>query len=169
MKQQTCCITGHRPNKLPFGYDEGHQDCVRLKLKLAAKIEEMRGKGVTAFYTGLEEGVGIWGAEIVLDLKRAYPKEDIRLTVVIAYEGQQNRMGQAYRGRYHDILSAADVRAILHTDYKKNCMHACARYMVDASSHMIAVFDRVKGREKYTIDYARKMGLDVAVINPGEP
>jgi uncharacterized phage-like protein YoqJ len=75
MKQNTCCFTGHKPNKFSFQNDEEHYDCIKLKIKLAAEIETMRKKGLTTFVTGLAQGVDIWGAEIVLDLKRSYPNE----------------------------------------------------------------------------------------------
>ena len=166
MRQKTCCFTGHRPGKLPFGYDEGHEDCIHLKLKLAAEIEEMRQKGVTTFITGMAQGVDIWCAEIVLDLKRAYPDEEIRLVAVIPYEGQAKRWRQTDQIRYRHILAAADEKVILHANYNNGCMLEGNRYMVNASTHLIAVFGGDKGGTKYTLNYARKKGLDIVVIDP---
>ena len=33
-REQTCCFTGHRPEKLPWRYDESDPRCVELKLSL---------------------------------------------------------------------------------------------------------------------------------------
>jgi len=37
-KQKTRCFTGHRPDKLPFGYDEESPDCLRLKVSLIGEM-----------------------------------------------------------------------------------------------------------------------------------
>ncbi len=166
MKQNTCCFTGHRPNKLPFGCDEACMDCVRLRIRLAVEIEEMRQKGVTTFLTGMAQGVDIWGAEIVLDLKRAYADKPIYLVAVIPYKGQADRWTRTYRDRYDHILAAADDMVMLRPHYATGCLYERSRYMVDNAGHMIAVFDGKPGETKYTVDCARKKGLDVVIINP---
>lgn len=55
-RSRTCCFTGHRPHKLPFGYDEEHEDCLLLKMKLVVEIETMRKNGVTNFVSGMDVG-----------------------------------------------------------------------------------------------------------------
>ena len=39
-KPVTCCFTGHRPNKLPWGGDEEDQRCLTLKKAIADAVEE---------------------------------------------------------------------------------------------------------------------------------
>ena len=169
MKQTTCCLTGHRPHRFYFGYDETQQDCVRLKLKLAVEIEKMRKKGVTTFLSGMAQGADIWGAEIIIDLKRAYPGELIRLIAVIPYEGQANRWSTADRERYFHILAEADENILLQSHYTRACMHKRNRYMVDASAYMIAVYSGSPGGAQYTLNYAIKKSLDIVIINPSYP
>lgn len=41
-KEKTCCFSGHRPNKLPWGYNEISDDCVDMIVKLGVEIEQMR-------------------------------------------------------------------------------------------------------------------------------
>lgn len=166
MNRKTCCLTGHRPDKLSFGYDESHEDCARLKLKLAVEIEEMRKKGVTAFLTGMARGAETWGAETVLDLRRAYPDALIRLIAVIPYKRQANYWPAKDRARYQRVLRMADETVVLREDYSRRCMYERDRYMVEASGHMIAVFNGMRGGIRYTLDYAQTKGLDIAVINP---
>ena len=38
-KKITCCFTGHRPEKLPWGSDESSPDCGLLKERLAQTLE----------------------------------------------------------------------------------------------------------------------------------
>ncbi len=146
-KKNTCCFTGHRPQKLPWGYDEEWEDCVKLKLKLACEIEAMRKKGVTTFITGMAIGVDMWAAEIVLDLKSAYPQD---------------------RERYFDILAQADQEVIFQEHCTKSCMHERNRFMVDNSAYMIAVFNGDKGGTANTLHYAESKGLNIVIINPND-
>jgi uncharacterized phage-like protein YoqJ len=165
-KQKTCCFSGHRPGKLSFGYDEGHPACLRLKVSLIGEIDKRREEGVTTFLTGMAQGIDMIAAGIMLDLKRAYPAENIRLIAIVPYEGQADRWTAECRERYFTILSKADKVIILQKRYTDTCIQERNRYLVDASSHLIAVLSGIKGGTKYTVDYAIKKGLDVVVINP---
>ena len=165
-KKNTCCFTGHRPLKFPWGYDEEWADCVKLKLKLACEIEAMRQKGVTNFISGMAIGVDMWAAEIVLDLKRAYPQDTIELIAAIPFEGQANKWSVEYRDRYFDILAQADQEFIFQEHYTKSCMHERNRFMVDNSAYMIAVFNGEKGGTANTLHYAESKGLNIVIINP---
>lgn len=167
-KKNTCCFTGHRPQKLPWGYDEEWEDCVKLKLKLACEIEAMRKKGVTTFISGMAIGVDMWAAEIVLDLKSAYPQDTIKLIAAIPYEGQANKWSVEYRERYFDILAQADQEVIMQEHYTKSCMHDRNRFIVDNSAYMIAVFNGDKGGTANTLHYAESKGLNIVIINPND-
>ena len=37
-RQESCCFTGHRPAKLPWGYNERDPRCVRLKERIADAV-----------------------------------------------------------------------------------------------------------------------------------
>ena len=166
LKEYNCSFTGYRPTKLHYGYDEEHPDCLQLKVKLAVEIEQMRKKGVTTFLSGMAQGTDIWCMEILLDLKRAYPDEVIRLIAVLPHEGQANRWSEEYRERYFQILAQADDVVTLQVHYTKDCMFKHNRYLVDSSAHLIAVYNGEKGGTQYTVDYATKKGLDIVTINP---
>jgi uncharacterized phage-like protein YoqJ len=165
-KQNTCCFTGHRPQKLSFGYGEGHPDCRRLKVRLIGEIDRMRKNGVTAFMTGMAQGVDLIAAELVLDLRRAYPEDCIRLVAVLPYEGQADRWNEQYRERYFTVLSEADDVIPLQKRYTGDCMQKRNRYLVDAAAHLIAVCAGIKGGTKDAVDYAVHKGLEVVIINP---
>lgn len=167
-ENNSCCFTGHRPEKLPWGHDEESEDCILLKLKLTVQIEEMRRRGVTTFYTGMAQGVDMFAAEAVLLLKQAYPDEEIRLIAVIPHEGQANRWSVDYRERYFNILADVDDDVCLHTHYTRGCMHERNRYMVERCSHLIAVFNGEAGGTRNTVEYARKKGLEIVTINPND-
>jgi len=126
----------------------------------------MRKKGVTTFLSGMAHGVDIWCMEILLDLQRAYPGEEIRMVAILPYEGQANRWSEKYRERYFNILAQCDDVVTLQTRYTKDCMHKRNRYLVDSSAHMIAVYNGGKGGTQYTVDYAIKKKRNIVTINP---
>jgi uncharacterized phage-like protein YoqJ len=104
MKNNTCCFTGHRPFKLPWGFEEDHPDCVRLKLMLSMEIESRIAGGCDTFLCGMCWGADIWCAEIVLNLRRAFPEKDVRLTAVLVHEEQHAGWTKDYQERYFNII-----------------------------------------------------------------
>ena len=65
-----CAFTGHRPQNLPFRFDETDERCLRLKVELRKLIVQMiEQKNVTHFISGMALGIDTYAAEMVLDLK----------------------------------------------------------------------------------------------------
>ncbi len=38
-REKSCCFTGHRPEKLPWGFDETDSRCLALKRRIAGAVE----------------------------------------------------------------------------------------------------------------------------------
>lgn len=73
MKTVSCAFTGHRPQILPFGFNETDSRCIALKRALHDQIINLiETNGVTHFISGMAIGVDMFAAEIVLDLKSIY-------------------------------------------------------------------------------------------------
>ena len=72
--RKTCAFTGHRPKKLPWGYNETDVRCVALKVALERQIRSLVQEGVMDFLSGMAEGVDLLAAEIVLHLRSEYPR-----------------------------------------------------------------------------------------------
>ena len=62
-----CCFTGHRPQKLPWGFDEDDPRCSELKRRIKAAIRLAVSHGKTMFLTGMAMGSDVWCAEAVLE------------------------------------------------------------------------------------------------------
>ena len=61
-----CAFTGHRPNKLPWRYNEKAPGCVALKRTLGEQIAALTDNGYTHFLSGMALGVDCWCSQIVL-------------------------------------------------------------------------------------------------------
>ena len=163
--KKVCCFTGHRPQSLPFGFNEQDERCVKLKRLLREEIgRQITEEGVTHFISGMAIGVDMYAAEIVLDLKAKYPH--ITLESAIPCETQAVKWPSALRERYYLIASKCDKETTIQRHYTADCMHKRNRYMVDQADFIIAVWDgRPSGTGK-TVQYAQRQGKPVTIINP---
>lgn len=127
MKDRSCCFTEHRPNSLPFGYNEHEESCVKLKAILTDTIEkQITENGVTHFISGMAMGVDTFAAEAVLKLKEKYPQ--ITLECAIPCETQAAKWSENWRERYYGIIARSDRETMLQTHYTANCMMKRNRY-----------------------------------------
>ena len=68
-KERTCCFTGHRPDKLPWGEREEDPRCLRLKERLVQAVEDAYISGCRHFICGMARGCDLYFAETVLALR----------------------------------------------------------------------------------------------------
>ena len=141
----TCCFTGHRPNSLPFGYDEQNPQCIRMRFLIWNLLNKLiTEKGVTHFISGMALGIDQICAEVVLELKARHP--EITLECAFPCETQAETMLQHH--------------------YDKDCMQKRNRYMVDSSDIIIAVWNGKPSGTGNTIRYAQEQEKTVIVIDP---
>ena len=137
---KTCAFTGHRPQSLPFGFDESDKRCTSLKSVMRDQIVALiENEGVTHFITGMALGVDMYAAEIVLDLKSKYPH--ITLESAIPCETQAIKWSVASRERYYNIAAKCDKETMLQREYTSDCMDKRNRYMVDHADYILAVWN----------------------------
>ncbi len=165
-KNQTACFTGHRPQKLPWGFNENDVDC--LAMKEIAKIEIQNAiinYGITHFISGMAIGFDMIAAELVLELKKDYPF--ITLECAIPCKEQDKLWRKQQKQRYKNILSQADkVTYVSDRPYFDGCMQKRNKYMIDNSSVLIALFNGETGGTKQTVDYAKETNLTILTIKP---
>lgn len=163
---KTCCFTGHRPQSLPFGFNESDPRCGLLKEQLRVTVlEKIRRDNVTHFMSGLALGVDTFAAEIVLEVIRENPV--ITLEGVIPCLDQPVRWYRNQKLRYCGILERCTKITVLQERYTYDCMHRRNRYMVDNSDFVIAVWNGRTGGTGKTVRYAELKNVPVTVINTG--
>ncbi|MDR1928053.1 MAG: DUF1273 domain-containing protein [Oscillospiraceae bacterium] len=164
-RKDTCCVTGSRPQKLPFGFDEAHPDCAALKKRLREELEKSIKSGYAHFLSGCALGVDQWALELLLDLKKCYPH--IKIEAVIPCENQDLKWNLAKKERYRSLLVRCDIKTMLQSAYSPDCMRKRNQYMVDRSALVIAVWNMQSGGTKQTVAYAKKSGKAVVLIPAG--
>ncbi len=164
LKTQTLCFTGHRNQKLPWGFNEKDNRCIEMCKTAKAKIEKAVLEGYVYFISGMALGFDMICSEIVLKLKQKYPH--IKLVCAIPCKNQDKLWSKEYKKRYKRILSKADIIRYISKEYTKTCMLERNDYLLKNSSKVIALFNGLAGGTKYTIFKAEEMGLIVDVIKP---
>ncbi len=157
-KEKTCCFTGHRPDKLPWGEDEADPRCLRLKRAVARAVEDAYVSGIRHFISGMARGVDLYCAETVLELREAEP--DILLECARPCETQADGWPAAERERYNTILERCNYETLVQHSYDRFCMIRRNRYM------LISVYNgEPKGGTFQTLAYAMKKGLTIHTID----
>ena len=161
----TCCFTGHRPDKLPWGTDEGDPRCRDLKRRLGEALEEAYGAGYRHFICGMARGSDLYFAQAVLQQRARRP--DVTLEGARPCESQANNWPEEERRRYEEILDQCNYETLVQYHYDRGCMARRNRYMVDHSARIVAVYNGVpRGGTAQTLLYALRQGLETQILPP---
>ncbi len=163
-RDNTCCFTGHRPEKLPWRYNEDDLRCKALKIKIYNTAKELVEFGICHFICGMALGCDTYFCEAILSLREKHPH--ITLEAAIPCEVQAERWSEYDRNRYFKIIGECDYETMVQKEYTRDCMIKRNKYMVDNSSVVIAVFDGTLGGTMQTVNYAKKKQCKVIEIKP---
>ncbi len=161
-REQSCCFTGHRPMKLPWGMNEADPRCVELKLELAARLEAIYALGFRHFLCGMAIGCDMYFAEAVIALRETHG--DVTLEAAIPFGDQAGRWNAVQRRRYNRLIDSADKVTVLQIGYTDDCMMQRNRYMVDRAALLLACYDGKPGGTMNTILYAERSGVKVILL-----
>ena len=163
-RKTTCCFTGHRPNKLPWGNNESDPRCADLKARLGAALETAYADGYRHFLCGMALGCDLYFCEAVLDLRDRFG--DVTVEAAVPCEEQSARWRERDRNRYFALLERCDYETLVQHHYTAGCMQRRDRYMVDRSQRIIAAYDgRTLGGTMYTLTYALRQGLETVILD----
>lgn len=165
MSNNICCFTGHRPQKLPWGFNENDPRCADMRKQTAIEIENAINNGYEVFLTGMALGFDMICAEIILELKKKYP--NIKLIGALPCWDQYSRWNIKQKDRYLNLLDRLDgIRCIYDHYIGSYCMLERNHYMISNSSLVIALYNGKPGGTAKTLDDAKKQGLKIIIINP---
>ena len=162
-RETSCCFTGHRPDKLPWGTNELDERCVRLKARLQQAVEEAYDSGMRHFICGMAKGGDLYFAEAVLHLRSTQP--GVTLEAARPCQSQAYGWSEAEQSRYQAILEQCDYETLVQHSYDRGCMQRRNRYMVDHSGLVIAVYNgEPKGGTAQTLAYAMSKGVRTHIL-----
>ena len=161
---KTCAFTGYRPQKMPWGEDEGSPLCVAFKARLKRALESLIGDGYVTFLSGCARGFDTMAAEAVLELRETYPW--IRLEMVSPWDGQANRWSDADKLRRAHLFEQADQIVYISHVYSKEVYFKRNAWMVAHCDLLLAAFDGQPGGTAMTVAYAHERGVKVARLLP---
>lgn len=157
-----CAFTGHRPEKLPWRYDEGDPRCVELKRRIEDAVRAVYDSGVRHYICGMAKGCDMYFAEAVIALREEWP--DVTLEAAVPCETQSAAWTREERERYYYILHQCDKQTLVSREYTPECMLRRNRYMVDSASILIAAYDFKPGGTMQTVNYAKNQGKEIIEI-----
>ena len=153
--KHTCAFIGHRPERLQLSEEQ-------VKEWLAEQIERAADEGYTDFITGMQRGVDLWAAEVVLKL--IDNDRQIRLIAACAFRGMEEDWDLDWKDRYYYVLSRSELVYYISDSPDRKVFFECNHWMVDRASRLIAVCSGAPGDTKEIIEYARKKKLDIVLI-----
>ena len=165
----SCAITGHRPARFKFKYNEHYKLCIKIKKALASEIKACYEKGVRRFWVGGAIGVDTWAAEILLELKQQERYKDIELYVAIPFPDYDAKFDAKQKARCRDILKGCTGSVVVAPNYSPDVYQKRNYYMVDHADCLIAVYDNnkeIRSGTGMTVHYAQKKGLPMRFIHP---
>ena len=158
-REISCCFTGHRADKLPWGDDERAPGCVALKAAISDVLASLYAGGFRRFLCGMATGADMYWGEAVVALRDERP--DVVLEAAIPYAGQEARWPAGWRRRYFRLAEECDKLTVLHRAYTPECMMDRNRYMVDQSRLLVAAYNGAPGGTRSTMLYAMRQGVEI--------
>ncbi|MDL2280748.1 DUF1273 domain-containing protein [Selenomonadales bacterium OttesenSCG-928-I06] len=145
-----CCVIGHRK------IDITKRSYVKAELK--QEIKKAIQDGYTNFISGFSPGTDLMFADIIVELQRKYP---INLIAYIPYVNIMKTKNRTFQ----NLIYKCNSIKIYSEYYAPFCFIRRSQLMVQNSRRVIAVYDgRQKGGTINTINYARKLGRDLKII-----
>lgn len=160
---KTICFTGHRPNHLPWGYNEECDVC-KIFLKRLDKLLALCVEcGFETFISGVALGFDTFACESVLKLKKK--NKNIDLVLAIPCKNQTEKWGEKAKERYDKIFLKANP-VFVSNEYFQGCFTKRNQFMVDKADLVIACFNGMPGGTKSTVEYAIKNSKNVLILCP---
>lgn len=169
MELKSCAITGHRPTRFRFKYQEDDADCRRLKECLREQFILLYEQGISHFWVGGAEGVDMWSGEVLLQMKETQYYHDVELHLALPGPKHDSKWGKPNRERMTALIEHSSETVMVGTgltagDYRKR-----NQYIVDHANILLAVYDNnrsIRSGTGMTVNYARKKGLPIILIHP---
>lgn len=162
-REITCCFTGHRPLRLPWGMNEADPRCTALKEQLAASLDGIYESGFRHFICGMAIGCDTYFAKAVLALKEKHV--DVTLEAAVPCDDQADKWNRKQQAQYAELLNQCDTVTYVSHVYSPTCMMKRNEYMIDHASLLLACFNGQSSGTMKTILYAERNGVRTIILD----
>lgn len=167
----TVCVTGHRPNALPGGYDDGSEANVALQVRLRDILLRLGNQfGKLHCISGMALGVDMMFANVALDLRDDH-SYGVVVEAAVPCQNHPNKWPKQSQDKWQNIIDRVDIDTLV-TDgvYAPYVMHVRNKYMVDKSDVVIVVMKAgtTSGGTYSAYTYAKKKGKQIILLDPLE-
>ena len=136
-----------------------------LKLILLNKITTLRADGVKDFAVAMDDGIGLYAAEIINTLRESDPEMTLRC--VVPDEEQATKWPPILRERYFAELGKCSELAMVSTVETPDCRITALLNVIDASDVVLAVTSQEDLLTTVALHYGRRLEKQLAVIESG--
>jgi len=150
-RAKTLAVTGHRMLSANFNKD-----------KLKSVLEKFIERDFDTFLIGMALGFDTVCFQTLEKLKEKYPS--IKIIACIPCLCQACKFNKAQKEEYDRMLSVADEKIILSTEYTPACMMKRNKFMVDNACALLAYLIRDYGGTANTVKYAEKMNIPIVYL-----
>ena len=170
-KINICAITGHRPTRFRFKYDENNNGCKRIKKRIRDQLMLLYKQGVRQFWVGGALGVDMWAGEILLRLKEQPEYNEIQLMIALPFEEHDANWEERSRRRMSFLIKHSTQTVIVGQKEAPPAVNYRRRnaYMIDRADCLLAVYDNdrsIRSGTGMTVRLAEKKGLPITLIHP---
>ena len=151
MRNETCCFTGHR--QIPPG------ERAEIASRLERVISDLYQRGIRYYGAGGALGFDALAARTVIRLRENCP--GMKLILVLPCLTQTRGWRSEDIAEYERIKAQADKVVYTAQQYTPGCMHRRNRHLVDNSGVCVCYLTRNSGGTAYTVNYAKKQGVNV--------
>ena len=155
-KEKTCCFTGHR--LIPLA----KKDLIRANL--AHAIGALYRNGYRHFVAGGAVGFDTIAAEAVLAFRKE--RSDVRLSLLLPCENQDEHWSSVDKAVYRRILSSADSVEYVCKVYTPTCMRERNLKLAERADILISYVSRWSSGSAQTVRMAERLGKEVYNLYP---
>lgn len=161
ISNKNCTILGCLPEE-----NESHSHSVAIKERLRTEILDLTKQGYTTFFSGVELGIEMWGAEIVLELQKTHPT--LKLIPYLADERRADDWEEPLRERYFDHILPQSEPAI-YTEFRPDhdSMMKRDKLMIQRSAVVLAFFkgEPLEMRVAHSLNYAKEQNCKTIFVD----